>query len=81
MNVTKVVFSFSEEALTSLDRMTRDAGLSTAQTLCESLRLARAVQKQMANGFTELVLRNPRTGAEQRIRQPFVDACSQSTAR
>jgi hypothetical protein len=80
MNETKVVFSFSEGALTSLDKMTRDAGLSSAQTLCEALRLARIVQLQMANGFTEVVLRDPRTGAEHTIRPPFVKARSRSIA-
>lgn len=71
MNVTQVIFSFPEEALESLDKMTHDVGLSTAQTVSESLRFARLVQKQVANGFTELVLRDPRTGDEVIITPPF----------
>jgi Arc/MetJ-type ribon-helix-helix transcriptional regulator len=61
----RVVFSFDERSLESLQQM-RERGRfsSMAEAVRESLQTSRALQTQAEQGYTELVVRNPKTGEE-----------------
>ena len=56
----RVVFSFDERSLESLEKLTELARFSSmAETVRESLQISRALQSQAGQGFTEVVVRNP----------------------
>ena len=61
----RVVFSFDERSLESLQQI-RERGRfpSMAEAVRESLQTSRALQAQAEQGYTELVVRNPKTGEE-----------------
>ncbi len=61
----RIVFTFDEQAYKDLQNLTADTkSKSLANTVRESLRLAKAYQKHSGRGFTEIVLRNPNTKKE-----------------
>ena len=61
----RVVFTFDERSLDSLERLTRQGAYSSmADAVRDSLRLRRALQQQAEQGFVELVVRNPKTREE-----------------
>jgi len=64
----RVVFSFDERSLESLQRI-KEQGLfsSMADAVRESLQISRALQAQAGQGFTEVVVRNPGTREERVI--------------
>jgi len=61
----RVVFSFDEHSLESLQQI-KDQGRfsSMGEAVRESLQINRALQSQAAQGFTEIVARNPDTNAQ-----------------
>jgi hypothetical protein len=71
MNVAKtqrVVFSFDERSLESLQRIKEQGRFSSmGEAVRESLQVSRALQSQVNQGFTEIVLRNPETKEERVI--------------
>jgi len=69
----RVVFSFDERSLESLQRM-KDQGRfsSMGEAVRESLQISRALQSQAAQGFTEIVVRNPETNEERVIVIPVL---------
>jgi Arc/MetJ-type ribon-helix-helix transcriptional regulator len=61
----RVVFSFDERSLESLEKLTQQGRFSSmADTVRESLQISRALQSQAGQGFTEVVVRNPETNEE-----------------
>ena len=61
----RVVFSFDEQSLDSLKRITEQGHFSSmADTVRESLQISRALQVQAEHGFTEVIVRNPETKEE-----------------
>jgi hypothetical protein len=61
----RVVFSFDERSLESLEKLTEQARFSSmADTVRESLQISRALQSQANQGFTEVIVRNPETNEE-----------------
>jgi len=61
----RVVFSFDERSLESLEKLTQQGRFSSmADTVRESLQISRALQSQARQGFTEVVVRNPETNEE-----------------
>src|SRR6266436_6307830 len=61
----RVVFSFDERSLESLQKITEQGRFaSMADTVRESLQISRALQTQAQQGFTEVILRNPETNQE-----------------
>jgi hypothetical protein len=58
----RVVFTFDEKSLTALKEIAK--GGSMAGAVRDSIRIMRALQSQAAQGFTELIVRNPKTGKE-----------------
>src|ERR1700736_59653 len=58
----RVVFSFDERSLESLQKLTEQGRFSSmADTVRESLQISRALQSQAGQGFTEVLVRNPET--------------------
>jgi Arc/MetJ-type ribon-helix-helix transcriptional regulator len=67
----RVVFSFDDRSLESLQRIKEQGRFSSmADAVRESLQVSRALQDQAEQGFTELVVRNPKTGTERVIVVP-----------
>src|SRR6266508_2372573 len=61
----RVVFSFHERSLESLQKITEQGRFaSLADTVRESLQISRALQTQAQQGFTEVIVRNPETDEE-----------------
>lgn len=61
----RVAFTFDDASLRTLGRMTEDGQYSSmADCVRESLQITRAISLQAGQGFTEMIVRNPRTGAE-----------------
>jgi Arc/MetJ-type ribon-helix-helix transcriptional regulator len=67
----RVVFSFDDRSLESLERMTKQGKYpSMANAVRDSLQITRALQSQAERGFTEIIVRNPETGEERVIVVP-----------
>lgn len=64
----RVVFTFDDRSLANLERM-KAVGryASLAEVVRDSLQITRALQSQREQGFTELAVRNPKTGAERTL--------------
>jgi Arc/MetJ-type ribon-helix-helix transcriptional regulator len=61
----RVVFSFDERSLESLQKLTEQGRFSSmADTVRDSLQITRALQGQAQQGYTEVVVRNPETNEE-----------------
>ena len=64
----RVVFSFDERSLESLQKITEQGRFaSMADTVRESLQISRALQTQAQQGFTEVIVRNPETDEERDV--------------
>lgn len=71
----RVVFSFDERSLESLERITEQGRFpSMANAVRESLQISRALQIQGEQGFTEVVVRNPETKEERVLVIPKLSA-------
>ena len=75
----RVVFTFDERSLKSLEQI-KDQGrfASLADTVRESLLVSRALQSQAEQGYTEVVVRNPKTKEERVIVIPSLHSESDS---
>ena len=70
----RVVFTFDDRSLESLKEITEQGHFSSmAETVRESLQINRALQKQAKSGYTEVVVRNPKTNEERVIVIPSLD--------
>jgi Arc/MetJ-type ribon-helix-helix transcriptional regulator len=73
----RVVFSFDERSLESLQKLTEQGRFSSmADTVRESLQISRALQSQAGQGFTEVLVRNPETNEERVLVIPTLQAAS-----
>ena len=65
MDARRVVFTFDQRSLEGLEEI-RKAGRfpSKAETVRRSLELSLTLQLQAEQGFTDVILRNPKTGEE-----------------
>jgi Arc/MetJ-type ribon-helix-helix transcriptional regulator len=69
----RVVFSFDERSLESLQKLTEQGRFaSMADTVRESLQISRALQAQAKQGFTEVIVRNPETDEERVLVIPLL---------
>lgn len=70
----RVVFSFDDRSLESLQRIKEQGRFSSmADAVRESLQVSRALQSQAEQGYSELVVRNPNTGEERVIVIPTLN--------
>jgi hypothetical protein len=71
----RVVFTFDERSLESLQKLTDQGRFSSmADTVRESLQISRALQSQAGQGFTEVLVRNPDTNEERVLVIPTLQA-------
>lgn len=64
-NSRRVVFTFDERSLETLEKLTEQGRTgSMANTVRDSLQIARALQSQAREGYTEVIVRNPQTDRE-----------------
>ena len=67
----RVVFTFDEQSLNTLKTVKEKGAFSSLGTAVrESVQLSEILQEQVAEGFTEVVLRNPQTNQEKTIVVP-----------
>jgi hypothetical protein len=67
-NAKRVVFSFDERSLESLEKLKNQGRFSSmGDAVRESLQINRALQSQANQGFTEVIVRNPETKEERVI--------------
>ncbi len=60
MSKKRVVFTFDQRSLDSLEKLKEHARFdSLAEAVRNSLQVARALQQQKEQGYTEVVVRNP----------------------
>jgi Arc/MetJ-type ribon-helix-helix transcriptional regulator len=72
-NAKRVVFSFDERSLESLDKLKSQGRFSSmGDAVRESLQITLALQAQAARGFTEVIVRNPDTKEERVIVIPML---------
>ena len=61
----RVVFTFTAESLAALEEIQERGGYtSLAEMVKDSLQILWAIQKGAKQGYTELILRNPKTDNE-----------------
>ncbi len=61
----RVVFTFDERSLESLEQLKHQARFdSLAEAVRSSLQVSRALQQQKEQGYSEVVVRNPETKEE-----------------
>ena len=71
----RIVFKFDEPSLRALEVMTKEGCYnSMADTICESLKISRALQTQSKQGFSEITLFNPDTGEERAVVIPHLQS-------
>jgi hypothetical protein len=64
----QVVFAFDQEALASLQRITKRGGFKDmGAALAEYGETSRIIHEQAEEGFSELVLRNNKAGQEKKL--------------
>jgi hypothetical protein len=69
----RVVFSFDERSLESLKKITEDGQYSSmAETVRDSVIINKALRDQVGQGYSEIVLRNPKTGEERVVVIPKI---------
>lgn len=71
----RVVFTFDERSYSNLRALQDGGQFSTqADAVRDSVLIARGLQSQMEQGFTEVVVRNPNTGDERVAIVPSLSA-------
>lgn len=69
----RVIFTFDSRSLEALQEITtRGQYSSQGESVREALAIIRALQEQQEEGFTQLVVRNPRTEIERTIVIPLL---------
>jgi hypothetical protein len=76
----RVVFTFDDSSLESLNHVrTRGDFSSMGTAVRDSIQLSEVLQDQVADGFTEVVLRNPRTNQEKTLVIPSLRRVAKAT--
>jgi len=74
----RVVFTFDEDSLERLNEIQQIGQFaSLGEAVSDSLRINHALQTQAAEGFTEIIVRNPVTGQERVMTGPGARAVRQ----
>jgi len=77
----RVVFTFDEGSLDSLKQVqTRADFPSMGTAVRDSIQLSEILQDQVAAGFTEVVLRNPRTNQEKTLVIPSLQKVAKAAS-
>ena len=71
MSNQRIVFTFDERSLDSLKKMQSEGQYSSmAKVVRDSLRISRTLQQQAGEGFSQIMVRNPKTGEERVLVDP-----------
>lgn len=69
--MTDLILTFDDGSLTTLTQMTAEGAYADpADTLHESLQINATFMTQAKQGFSEVIVRNPRTGDERVVEIP-----------
>jgi hypothetical protein len=72
---TQVLFTFDEENFELLKTMTRELELGVmGDTVRQSLIVVRSLQEQAKDGYTEVIVRNPKNQGERILKFHFLKA-------
>lgn len=64
----RVIFTFDDSSLKSLQKVTNTGGFkSLATAVRDSVQINEVLQQQVADGFSEIVVRNPKTKKEKTL--------------
>ena len=75
----RVAFTFDARSFSTLEKMTEEGQFSSmADTVRESLQISNTLQEQAKDGFSEIVVRNPKTGEEKVVIVPHLQAMKRS---
>jgi hypothetical protein len=78
----RVVFTFDQSSLETLNEVKENGAFpSMGSAVRESLTLSNTLQNQVAEGFTEIVVRNPKTNQEKTIIVPSLQKAAKAGAR
>ena len=76
----RVVFTFDKPSLQSLKQVQERGDFTSMGTAVrESVQLSEILQDQVAEGFTEVVLRNPKTNQEKTLVIPSLQRVAKAT--
>jgi hypothetical protein len=76
----RVVFTFDDNSLESLKQIQhRGDYVSMGTAVRDAVQLSEVLQDQAADGFTEIVLRNPKTHQEKNLIIPSLKRIAKST--
>ena len=75
---TRIAFTFDEQSLAGLEEMKDDGNYSCfAETVRDSLQITRSLQKLAKRGYSEIIVRDPKTDEERLLIIPTLWALSQ----
>lgn len=61
----RIVFTFDERSFDSLEKMKSEGNYSSlAEAVRDSLKVSRSLQQQSEQGYSEVIVRNPKNGQE-----------------
>lgn len=77
----RVVFTFDDSSLESLKQIKeRGDYISMGTAVRDAVQLSEVLQEQVADGFTEVVLRNPKTNQEKHLIIPSLKRVGKSSS-
>lgn len=77
---TRILFTFDQRSYENLESLGATFGFSSkAETVRAALRLANTLRDQVEKGYSEIVVRNPNTGAERILAVDFLDRLAKTT--
>lgn len=75
----KVIFTFDKRSLITLQEMAEEGNFSSmATTVSESLLISQILQTQIKKGYTEVIVRDPKTEEAQLVIVPWLQAISKN---
>lgn len=75
---TRIVFTFDEQSLAGLEEIKDDGNYSCfAETVRDSLQITRSLQKLAKRGYSEIIVRDPKTEEERLLIIPTLWSLSQ----
>lgn len=75
---TRIVFTFDVNSFEALEEMKEEGHYSSlAETVRDSLQITRSLQKLAKRGYSEIIVRDPKTEEERLLIIPTIQAVSQ----
>lgn len=75
----RIIFTFDDNSIESLDKVKNNGGFtSLATAVRDSVQINEVLQQQVTEGFTEIVVRNPKTKKEKTLVIPSLQKVKSS---